>query len=57
MVNVLGEEDLAPLIIHPLAPIGAIVLYGQPGKGLVLRICDEESKLRCRNLLGSLDFH
>ena len=57
LVKVLGEEDLAPLIIHPLAPIGAIVLYGQPGKGVVLRICDEESKVRCRNLLGSLDFH
>ena len=51
LIKVHGEEDLAPLVIHPLAPIGSAVLYGQPGKGVVLRWCDEDSKERCRNLL------
>ena len=53
IINVEGEEDLAPLLLHPLSPIGAVVLYGQPGKGVVVRICGEESKGRCRQLLES----
>ena len=53
IINVEGEEDLAPLLMHPLSPIGAVVLYGQPGKGVVVRICGEESKGRCRQLLES----
>ena len=51
IIRVVGEEDLSPLLLHPLAPIGSVVLYGQPGRGLVIRWCDEESKIRCRNLL------
>ena len=51
LIVVEGEEDLSPLILHPLAPIGSAILYGQPGRGLVLRWCDEDSKERCRNLL------
>ena len=54
LIIVSGEEDLAPLLLHPLAPIGAVVVYGQPGMGLVVRWCDEDSKIRCRRLL--LDF-
>ena len=51
LIVVEGEEDLSPLILHPLAQIGSAILYGQPGRGLVLRWCDEDSKERCRNLL------
>ena len=51
LIRVVGEEDLSPLLLHPIAPIGAVVLYGQPERGLVIRWCDEESKIRCRNLL------
>ena len=51
IIRVVGEEDLSPLLLHPLAPIGSVVLYGQPSRGLVIRWCDEESKIRCRNLL------
>lgn len=51
IIRVVGEEDLSPLLLHPMAPIGSVVLYGQPGRGLVIRWCDEESKIRCRNLL------
>jgi len=50
-----GEEDLAPLIIHPLAPLGSVILYGQPGKGVVIRFTDLDAKSRCRNLLESMD--
>jgi len=52
-----GEEDLAPLVLHPLCPIGSVILYGQPGKGVVIRWCDEESKERCRNLLAQFEIN
>lgn len=50
-----GEEDLAPLIIHPLASLGSVILYGQPGKGVVIRYTDLDAKSRCRSLLESMD--
>ena len=42
-IEVDGEEDLAPMIIHLLAPLGTNVVYGQPGKGVVLRITDMDA--------------
>ncbi len=54
-INVDGEEDLAPLIIHLFAPIGTNVIYGQPSKGVVLQITDENVKLRCRELLSRFE--
>lgn len=51
LVVVNGEEDLAPLIIHLIAPLGCALVYGQPGKGVVLRITTEETKKNCRRLL------
>ena len=55
LIQVDGEEDLAPLLIHPLAPIGSAVIYGQPGKGVVIRWSHEDSKGRCRNLIRGLE--
>ena len=52
LIIVEGEEDLAPLLLHPLAPIGSVILYGQPGKGVVIRICGEDAKQHCRRLLS-----
>ena len=52
LIEVDGEEDLAPLFLHPLAPMGAVVLYGQPGKGVVVRRTNEDAKQRCRRLLS-----
>ncbi len=52
IIDVEGEEDLAPLIIHLVAPLGAIIVYGQPGKGIVVRITEEESKERCKDILS-----
>lgn len=51
LVVVNGEEDLAPLIVHLIAPLGCAVVYGQPGKGVVLRRTTEETKENCRRLL------
>ncbi|PCH79248.1 MAG: hypothetical protein COB96_04580 [Planctomycetota bacterium] len=51
LLEVEGEEDLAPIVVHLLAPLGSVILYGQPGKGVVLRITDEAAKARARGLL------
>jgi uncharacterized protein (UPF0218 family)/phosphopantetheine adenylyltransferase len=52
VIEVEGEEDLAPILIHLIAPLGTIVLYGQPGLGVVMRITDIAAKERCRDLLS-----
>ncbi len=51
-IEVDGEEDLAPIIVHLLAPIGTNVIYGQPREGVVLQITDESTKERCRKILS-----
>lgn len=51
LLRVDGEEDLAPIILHLLAPLGTAILYGQPGEGVVLRFTDEDAKARCRRML------
>ncbi len=52
IINVDGEEDLAPLYIHCIAPIGTVVLYGQPHQGVVSQITTLDVKIRCRELLS-----
>jgi len=54
-IEVNGEEDLAPLIIHLLAPLGTNVLYGQPNEGIVLCITDEKVKEICRKMLSRFE--
>jgi len=51
LIQVEGEEDLAPLFAHLLAPIGAVVVYGQPGQGAVVQVTSLQTKERCRSLL------
>ena len=55
LLEVEGEEDLAPIMIHLLAPLGTVVLYGQPSAGVVLRVTDESTKARCRALLDTFE--
>jgi len=50
-----GEEDLAPIIIHLLAPLGTNVIYGQPGQGVVLRVTSLDSKEQCRDLISRFE--
>ena len=47
-----GEEDLAVIPLVMAAPVGAIVLYGQPHQGVVLRTVSPEAKETARNLLN-----
>ena len=54
-VDVDGEEDLAPIIIHLLAPLGSNIIYGQPGEGVVLAQTSEVMKERCRTILSKFE--
>lgn len=55
LLEVEGEEDLSPIFIHLLAPLGSVVLYGQPSAGVVMRITDEETKTRSRKMLDTFE--
>ncbi len=46
-----GEEDLAVIPLVIAAPQGAIVLYGQPDRGVVLRVVDAGAKKTARHFL------
>jgi uncharacterized protein (UPF0218 family) len=51
MIRVTGEEDLAVLPCILLAPIGTNIIYGWPGKGMMLITTDERIKKRAEKLL------
>jgi len=55
IINVEGEEDLAPIIIHCLAPIGTAVIYGQPKVGVVVQVSSLKVKNRCRDILSMFE--
>ncbi|HVT00719.1 MAG TPA: pantetheine-phosphate adenylyltransferase [Patescibacteria group bacterium] len=44
VIKVIGEEDLLALSATLLAPLGSIVVYGMPDKGLVEVVVTEEKK-------------
>ena len=47
LINVEGEEDLAPIILHLALPLDSLLIYGQPNKGIVACYSDEYVKNRC----------
>ena len=51
LIEVDGEEDLAPMFVLATAPLGTAIVYGQPRQGVVMRILDIQAKHRARNLL------
>jgi len=51
-VAVEGEEDLLAIPVIALAPVSALVIYGQPGEGVVAVRADAESKSRNRAVLA-----
>ena len=55
LIQVEGEEDLAPIIIHCLAPIGTAVIYGQPKVGVVVQMSSLKIKNRCRDILSRFE--
>jgi uncharacterized protein (UPF0218 family) len=55
LLEVEGEEDLAAIPAILLAPAGAKVLYGMPGRGMVVVTVDGRSRQRAGRLLGMLE--
>ena len=53
-VMVDGEEDLMAMLAVALAPISALVFYGQPGVGIVAVVVNGVSKARNRALLAGM---
>ncbi|WP_232686631.1 GTP-dependent dephospho-CoA kinase family protein [Halobacterium zhouii] len=55
LIRVTGEEDLATLPAVLAAPVGASVVYGQPGEGMVLANVTSERTERVRELCELLE--
>ena len=53
-VAVEGEEDLLALPVIALAPVSAVIFYGQPGEGIVMVRADAKSKSRNRAILAEI---
>ncbi|WP_456443586.1 GTP-dependent dephospho-CoA kinase [Thermococcus sp.] len=54
-LSVSGEEDLAAIPAVLYAPVGSVVLYGQPDEGVVLIRVTPECKLRCGKLMSKME--
>ena len=54
LVIVDGEEDLLALVAVLCAPEGSVVLYGQPGEGVVLIEVDRAVKKAFRDIVASM---
>jgi uncharacterized protein (UPF0218 family) len=53
-IMVRGEEDLMAIPVIAMAPVSAVVFYGQPGEGIVAVKADERSKSRNRTILSEM---
>ncbi len=54
-ISVNGEEDLAAIPAVIYAPVGSVVLYGQPDEGVVLIRVTPECKLKCGKLMSKME--
>ena len=54
VVIVDGEEDLLTLVAMMVAPLGSLVIYGQPDKGVVLVEIDEEARKKAKVLVQGM---
>jgi uncharacterized protein (UPF0218 family) len=55
VVFVDGEEDLAVMPLVKLLPESAVIVYGQPGEGVVALKVDSEKKVLILNLLRRME--
>ena len=53
-VKVDGEEDLMAMLAIAMAPVSAVVYYGQPGEGVVAVKANATSKSRNREILAKM---
>jgi uncharacterized protein (UPF0218 family) len=55
LVIVDGEEDLLALVAILASPSGSLVVYGQPGKGIVIVRVAQEKKTEIRHILERME--
>ena len=55
LVEVDGEEDLLTIPAVLSAPIGSLIVYGQPGVGIVIITVSEDVKTATQGLLDSME--
>lgn len=55
MILVEGEEDLLSIPSIAIAPVGSLVIYGLPGRGMVVITVDSEMKKKMKELLGRFE--
>jgi GTP-dependent dephospho-CoA kinase len=53
-VLVEGEEDLMTVLAVAMAPVSAVIFYGQPGEGVVAIKADATTKSRNREILSKM---
>jgi uncharacterized protein (UPF0218 family) len=55
LIRVEGEEDLALMPVILEAPIGADVIYGWPGKGMMVLVIDQAIKEKTKLLWKEME--
>jgi uncharacterized protein (UPF0218 family) len=55
VIRVIGEEDLAALPCILSAPNGTNIIYGWPGKGMMLIVNDDDIKKRAEALIKEME--
>ena len=55
LIEVEGEEDLLAIVAVKSAPLGSLVVYGQPGEGIVLVRVSEEKKVEAQAILDRME--
>jgi uncharacterized protein (UPF0218 family) len=55
LVEVDGEEDLLAIIAVQTSPLGSLVVYGQPGEGIVLVRVSETKKAEAQAILDQME--
>lgn len=49
-----GEEDLAALVFMRISPRDCVIMYGQPGEGVVAVECNEKSRKKAEELFKKM---
>lgn len=55
LIRVDGEEDLATVVCMLLAPSGTNIVYGWPGKGMMLVTTDEDIRKEAEALMNMME--
>jgi len=55
LVVIDGEEDLLAIVAVIMAPLGSLVVYGQPNEGVVLVPVSAENKAEAEGILRQMD--